>query len=166
MTRHTCDGGVGPRSEALASAPTFADSILLDRREGLGRIDQHRGVAMAMLRHSQIAVMMEVHYQMSSATTREPLRRLGACAVDPREYRSSTFLGYRHHSAGLSPRRRRRLLRRQDGDVHRKASLQLSDFRLRHVQALLSTDGRGRRASAARRRSRRRSRRLDLIEVN
>jgi hypothetical protein len=41
--------------------------------EGLGR----PRVTMAILRHSKIAVTMEIYSQVSSASTREALRRLG-----------------------------------------------------------------------------------------
>lgn len=40
-------------------------------------LDVHPRVAMAILRHSQIAVTMDIYSQVSSASTREALRRLG-----------------------------------------------------------------------------------------
>jgi integrase len=40
-------------------------------------LDVHPRVAMAVLRHSKIAVTMDVYSQVSSASTREALRRLG-----------------------------------------------------------------------------------------
>lgn len=41
-------------------------------------LDVHPRVAMAILRHSQIAVTMDIYSQVSSASTREALRRLGS----------------------------------------------------------------------------------------
>ncbi len=41
-------------------------------------LDVHPRVAMQILRHSQIAVTMNVYSEVSSAETREALRRLGA----------------------------------------------------------------------------------------
>jgi integrase len=41
-------------------------------------LDVHPRVAMAILRHSQIAVTMDVYSQVSSASTREALRRLAS----------------------------------------------------------------------------------------
>jgi integrase len=41
-------------------------------------LDVHPRVAMAILRHSKIAVTMEIYSQVSSAATREALRRLGS----------------------------------------------------------------------------------------
>jgi len=40
-------------------------------------LDVHPRVAMAILRHSQIAVTMDIYSQVSSASTREALKRLG-----------------------------------------------------------------------------------------
>ena len=40
--------------------------------------DVHPRVAMAILRHSQIAVTMEIYSQVSSTSTREALKRLGS----------------------------------------------------------------------------------------
>ncbi|WP_344193068.1 tyrosine-type recombinase/integrase [Pedococcus aerophilus] len=40
-------------------------------------LDVHPRVAMAILRHSKIAVTMDIYSQVSSATTREALKRLG-----------------------------------------------------------------------------------------
>ncbi|WP_457254436.1 tyrosine-type recombinase/integrase [Pedococcus sp. P5_B7] len=40
-------------------------------------LDVHPRVAMAILRHSKIAVTMDIYSQASSATTRESLKRLG-----------------------------------------------------------------------------------------
>lgn len=42
-----------------------------------GSLDVHPRVAMAILRHSQIAVTMDIYSQVSSASTREALKRLG-----------------------------------------------------------------------------------------
>jgi hypothetical protein len=44
---------------------------------GLVALDVHPKVAMAILRHSQIAVTMDIYSQVSSTDTREALRRLG-----------------------------------------------------------------------------------------
>lgn len=41
-------------------------------------LDVHPRVAMAILRHSQIAVTMDIYSQVSSASTREALKRLGS----------------------------------------------------------------------------------------
>lgn len=40
-------------------------------------LDVHPRVAMAILRHSKIAVTMDIYTQVSSAATREALKRLG-----------------------------------------------------------------------------------------
>jgi integrase len=40
-------------------------------------LDVHPRVAMAILRHSQIAVTMDVYSQVSSSATQEALKRLG-----------------------------------------------------------------------------------------
>ena len=40
-------------------------------------LDVHPRVAMAILRHSKIAVTMDIYSQVSSAATREALKRLG-----------------------------------------------------------------------------------------
>jgi hypothetical protein len=40
-------------------------------------LDVHPRVAMAILRHSKIAVTMEIYSQVSSASTKEALKRLG-----------------------------------------------------------------------------------------
>jgi integrase len=40
-------------------------------------LDVHPRVAMAILRHSDFSITMEVYTQVSSAATREALRRLG-----------------------------------------------------------------------------------------
>ena len=41
-------------------------------------LDVHPRVAMAILRHSKIALTMEAYAQVSSASTREALKRLGS----------------------------------------------------------------------------------------
>jgi integrase len=41
-------------------------------------LDVHPRVAMAILRHSQIAVTMDIYSQVSSTSTREALKRLGS----------------------------------------------------------------------------------------
>ena len=40
-------------------------------------LDVHPRVAMAILRHSKIAVTMDIYSQVSAASTREALKRLG-----------------------------------------------------------------------------------------
>lgn len=40
-------------------------------------LDVHPRVAMAILRHSQVAVTMDIYSRVSSASTREALKRLG-----------------------------------------------------------------------------------------
>ncbi len=40
-------------------------------------LDVHPRVAMAVLRHSRIAITMEIYIQVSSTSTREALRLLG-----------------------------------------------------------------------------------------
>ena len=40
-------------------------------------LDVHPRVAMTILRHSQIAVMMDIYSQVSSASTKEALKLLG-----------------------------------------------------------------------------------------
>lgn len=52
----------------------------LDRRicaSLLVTLEVHPRVAMAILRHSKIAVTMDIYSQVSAASTRESLRRLG-----------------------------------------------------------------------------------------
>jgi integrase len=41
-------------------------------------LDVHPRVAMAILRHSKIAITMEIYSQVSSASTRKALKRLGS----------------------------------------------------------------------------------------
>jgi len=41
-------------------------------------LDVHPHVAMQVLRHSQIAVTMEIYSEVPSATTRNALKRLGS----------------------------------------------------------------------------------------
>lgn len=43
----------------------------------LAALDVHPRVAMQVLRHSKIAITMEIYTDVVSATTREALRRLG-----------------------------------------------------------------------------------------
>lgn len=40
-------------------------------------LDVHPRVAMAILRHSKIAVTMDIYSQVSSTSTREALKKLG-----------------------------------------------------------------------------------------
>ena len=49
----------------------------LTRRPLLVALDVHPRVAMAILRHSKIAVTMDIYSQVSSASTKEALKRLG-----------------------------------------------------------------------------------------
>ena len=50
----------------------------LDGSSSLLALDVHPRVAMAILRHSQIAVKMDIYAQVSSKSTRDALARLGA----------------------------------------------------------------------------------------
>ncbi len=43
----------------------------------LAALDVHPRVAMQILRHSKIAVTMEIHTEIPSASTRDALRKLG-----------------------------------------------------------------------------------------
>ena len=43
----------------------------------LGALDVHPRVAMQILRHSKIAVTMEIYTEIPSASTRDALRKLG-----------------------------------------------------------------------------------------
>ena len=46
----------------------------------LAALEEHPRVAMQILRHSQIAVTMEIYTEIPSAATREALRKLGQSA--------------------------------------------------------------------------------------
>jgi hypothetical protein len=43
-----------------------------------GRLDVHPRVAMQILRHSKIAITMEIYTEVVSSATRDALRKLGA----------------------------------------------------------------------------------------
>jgi integrase len=60
----------GVRKITVHDARRTCASLLVD-------LDVHPRVAMAILRHSDFSITMEVYTQVSSAATREALRRLG-----------------------------------------------------------------------------------------
>ncbi len=67
---------VGSRSAGGRGRPSF----LVCRRTCatlLADLDVHPRVIMQILRHAQFAVTMEIYTQVSSASTREALRKLG-----------------------------------------------------------------------------------------
>ena len=47
------------------------------RYDDLAALDVHPRVAMQILRHSKIAITMEIYTEIPSAATREALRKLG-----------------------------------------------------------------------------------------
>jgi hypothetical protein len=49
----------------------------------LAALDVHPRVAMQILRHSKIAVTMEIYTEVPSAATREALRKLGQWLDEP-----------------------------------------------------------------------------------
>jgi hypothetical protein len=67
-------------AEALAGFPARAWKALRTRRTCaslLVALDVHPRVAMTILRHSKIAVTMDIYSQVSSTATKEALKRLG-----------------------------------------------------------------------------------------
>ncbi len=48
----------------------------------LAALDVHPRIAMAILRHSRVAITMEIYTEVPSAATREALRRLGQWLED------------------------------------------------------------------------------------
>jgi integrase len=63
-------GAAGVRRIAVHDARRTCGSLLAD-------LDVHPRVAMQILRHAQFAITMEIYAQVSSAATRDALKRLG-----------------------------------------------------------------------------------------
>ena len=60
------------------NAPFFVFGMFGEDASLLVALDVHPRVAMAVLRHSRIALTMEIYSQVSSTSTRDALRRLGS----------------------------------------------------------------------------------------
>lgn len=70
----------GEASTGRSPGPKCADHRPRDRKSCgslLAALDVHPGVAMQILRHSKIAITMEIYTEVPSAATREALHKLG-----------------------------------------------------------------------------------------
>src|SRR5712691_655887 len=71
-----CPSGAPPDKPAR-ELPRYGGAPVPGCQGTLGTLEVHPRVAMQILRHSRIAVTMEIYTEVSSAATREALRKLG-----------------------------------------------------------------------------------------
>jgi hypothetical protein len=70
------------RGEADAPAARLCNGPQAGARRAERALDVHPRVAMQILRHSRVAITMEIYTEVPSAATREALRRLGQWLED------------------------------------------------------------------------------------
>jgi integrase len=88
IDQRTLNRKFGARCEAAEVRPITVHDARHTCATLLVDLDVHPRVIMRILRHADQAVTMEIYANVSSAATREALRRLGACAClcAPRAY--------------------------------------------------------------------------------